>query len=402
MKIDGEDQDVALKILHTADWHLGQSFPGFEAEDQPKLTQARIEAVDKLLGLAESHAVDAVLCAGDLFDEPAPQEQWWRELLKLFGRRKWTQRPVFLLPGNHDPLRPNSVWAADHPFRRSLPAWVHVVDRDDFEFAISQDAVLYAVPCRSRAGADDPTSRIPQRTPGDSRIRIGLAHGTTFDAKGHQMNFPVARNAAEQRGLDYLALGDTHGFREYPPKIAPTVYPGTPEPTTFDEMDAGSAAIIFFPRHRRMPLIHKERVARWKWMDKRCSSMEELEDLRGQDLKDCVLRLTLAMEVSVSERARVDEILEELKGNEARVGRAGVLCENLDELQVSVRDAGDFHRDLPDVLNAAIANLRSRGEQAGEDGETAREALVLLYKTLAEERSQTAGAPHARSGGAGQ
>ena len=46
-----EDQDVALKILHTADWHLGRSFPFFGEEDQPKLTRARIEAVDKLLGL---------------------------------------------------------------------------------------------------------------------------------------------------------------------------------------------------------------------------------------------------------------------------------------------------------------------------------------------------------------
>jgi len=49
-----EEQDVALKILHTADWHLGRSFPSFREEDQPKLTRARIEAVDKLLGLAES------------------------------------------------------------------------------------------------------------------------------------------------------------------------------------------------------------------------------------------------------------------------------------------------------------------------------------------------------------
>ena len=38
---------MALKILHTADWHLGRSFPLFAEEDQPKLTRARIEAVDK-------------------------------------------------------------------------------------------------------------------------------------------------------------------------------------------------------------------------------------------------------------------------------------------------------------------------------------------------------------------
>lgn len=191
-----EEQDVALKILHTADWHLGRSFPFFREQDQPKLTRARIEAIDKLLGLAESYAVNAVLCAGDLFHEPAPADTWWRELLRLFERRKWKGRPVFLLPGNHDPLWPTSVWADDHPFRRGLPDWVHVVDRDDYEFALSEEAVLYAVPCRSQAGADDPTTLIPLRQPGDQRIRIGLAHGS-FDLAGHTMNFPIASDAAQ-------------------------------------------------------------------------------------------------------------------------------------------------------------------------------------------------------------
>ena len=116
-----EEQEVALKILHTADWHLGRRFPSFSEEDETKLTRARIEAVDRLLGVAESFTVDAVLCAGDLFDDPAPSESWWRGLLRLLEKRNWTNRPMFLLPGNHDPLEPNSVWAEEHPFRRALP-----------------------------------------------------------------------------------------------------------------------------------------------------------------------------------------------------------------------------------------------------------------------------------------
>jgi DNA repair exonuclease SbcCD nuclease subunit len=75
-----EEQDVALKILHTADWHLGLRFPSFGDEDGTKLTRARLDAVDRLLGAAESYSVNAVLCAGDLFDTPAPDERWWKGL----------------------------------------------------------------------------------------------------------------------------------------------------------------------------------------------------------------------------------------------------------------------------------------------------------------------------------
>ena len=390
-----EDQDVALKILHTADWHLGRSFPFFTEEDQPKLTRARIEAVDKILGLAERHAVNAVLCAGDLFHEPVPSETWWRELLWLFKRRQWTDRPMFLLPGNHDPLWHNSVWAEDHPLRRGLPPWVHVVDRDDYEFALSEEAVLYAVPCRSQAGADDPTSSIPRRDAGDQRIRIGLVHGQTFDLVGHQTNFPISLDATEQRGLNYLAIGDTHAFREFPPKAAPMVYPGAPEATTFGEVDTGFVAVVFFPRHGRPPIVLKELVARWHWREESCTSMEQLEALRHQDLKECVLRLTLDMEVAISERARVDDILLELKGNEAVCGKVGVLHVDATGLQVNVRDTSDFDGPLPDVIRSVVARLQ---EQAGgPEGAEARQALVLLHKTLRGLGDRTGGGANARS-----
>ncbi len=54
----------ALKLLHTADWHLGRRFPTFPEADELKLTRARLEVVDEILGKAEYYGVDAVLCAG--------------------------------------------------------------------------------------------------------------------------------------------------------------------------------------------------------------------------------------------------------------------------------------------------------------------------------------------------
>ena len=379
-----EEQEVALKILHTADWHLGRRFPSFSEEDETKLTRARIEAVDRLLGVAESFTVDAVLCAGDLFDDPAPSESWWRGLLRLLEKRNWTNRPMFLLPGNHDPLEPNSVWAEEHPFRRALPAWVHVVDRDNYEFELSEEAVLYATPCRSQAGADDLASRLPRRDPNDRRIRIGLVHGQTFDLAGHQTNFPIALNAALERGLSYLAIGDTHAFRELPPKVSPTVYPGAPEATTFGECDTGFVAVVFFPRHGRAPIIQKQAVSRWRWRDEHCQSLADLEALGAQDLKDCVVRLTLAMGVRVSELERVEGILDELRGNEAAHGKAGVLQVDQAGLELNTNDVGDFDFDLPDVLRSVVTRLQAQGSEA--DGAVARRALYHLYRTVREAR----------------
>src|SRR6516165_7346818 len=165
-----EAGDVVLKLLHTADWHLGRRFPSFPEEGQKKLSRARMDVVGRILDVARRNAVNAVLCVGDIFDDPDPGADFWEGLAKIFQGRGIQHPPVFLVPGNHDPLTPESVWAPSHPFRARLPGWAHVVDRDDFTFEISPQAVLYARPCRSKAGENDLAMSLPSREPGDERL----------------------------------------------------------------------------------------------------------------------------------------------------------------------------------------------------------------------------------------
>ena len=65
--------DVVLRLLHTADWHLGRRFPSFPEEAQKKLSRARMNVIANILDVARCNAVHALLCAGDLFDDPEPE-----------------------------------------------------------------------------------------------------------------------------------------------------------------------------------------------------------------------------------------------------------------------------------------------------------------------------------------
>ncbi|HTE55220.1 MAG TPA: DNA repair exonuclease [Kofleriaceae bacterium] len=374
---------MALKILHTADWHLGMQFRGFDDDCRLRLTRARLSVVKRLLDLAERYAVNAVLCAGDLFDDPTPEQEWWEGLANLFQERHWSDRPVFLLPGNHDPITSKSVYGAEHAFRHALPPWVHVVDRDDFSYEISPDAVLYACPCRSLAGDRDLALALPDRQPGDPRIRIGLAHGSTFDIPGCQTNFPIARDAVEQRGLNYLAVGDTHSFREVPPGARmPTVYPSAPEQTNFGEEDAGYAALVFFRRSGGRPAIHRERVGQWSWREAHVTSLDELRRLATDDgLRQTVLRLTLELRVSLAEYDEAQRLIRELKGSSAAHGRVGVLQLDDQKLEVDTSQLGDLKASLPPVLAAVVDRL----EQAqADDPQVAQRALYHLYRLVRE------------------
>ena len=374
---------MALTLLHTADWHLGRRFPAFERDQELRLTRARLDAVGRILDLAESRNVDAVLCAGDLFDQPSPPEEWWGGVLREFQRRDW-QRPVVLLPGNHDPLTPNSLYHPAHPFRARLPGYVHVVDAKGWQLSVGENAVVVAAPCTSHAGQTDLAASLPRREPGDDRIRIGLVHGQTFDIEGHQTNFPIARGSAADCGLDYLAIGDTHAFRDVEPTAAaPTVYPGAPEATNFGERDTGNVALVFFPLdRRRRAIVRPETVGSWTWREETCTSISALRAVRADpDLRRTVLRLTLDMEVPMAEYDEAERILDELAGSMAATPRVGVLDVHRQELRLATGAPIEFDADLPDVLKVTVEQLRLRAET---EPELASRALHHLYRLARE------------------
>ena len=375
-----------LRLLHTADWHLGRRFPSFPEEGQKKLSRARMDVVGRILDVARRNSVNAVLCAGDLFDDPDPGQDFWEGLAKTFQGRGDQHAPVFLVPGNHDPMTPESVWAPGHPFRAKLPKWVHVVDRDDFTYDISPQAVLYARPCRSKAGENDLAMALPARQPGDERLRIGCVHGCTFDVEGYQTNFPIRRDAGVQRGLDYLAIGDTHSFRDVTENLpVPTIYPGAPESTNFDEAGAGRVALVALFRRGLRPRVDAETVAFWRWIDVRCRDMNELRSfLTRPDLDRHVVRLHLDMTVSLAEESEVERIVRDLRGTDATHGRVGVLLEDSENLRLQVGSGDAFPEDLPPVLKDTVARLDRLVAEAIDESEKSRatRALAHLYKLL--------------------
>lgn len=381
MTAAGED-DIMLKLLHTADWHLGRVFRSFPEEGALKLSRARLEVLDRILLAADRYAVDAVLCAGDLFDEPNPAKEWWEQAAARLKKSSSSKRPIFLLPGNHDPLTADSVWAQGHKFRSLLPEWIHVVDRENFEYTFANGAVLYAVPCMSRAGQRDPTQSIPNRAAGDERIRIGMVHGSTFDAKDWQTNFPINADAVLTCGLDYLAVGDTHGFRFVPPnrQHPPTIYPGAPEATAFDEKDPGCVAIVFINR-LRVATVRQELVARWTWEECTITALDDLRTLvRRSDLADRVLRLHISMKVSAPEYDEAEILLEELQGTPARHARVGVLELDRQGLELETATVDQYCSELPDVLRSAVNRLKTAAEDPAQRL-VAERALFHLYRS---------------------
>ena len=105
-----------MRIIHSADWQIGKVFKQFGAKEET-LRQARLAAIERLGAHAKSNGVHHILVAGDVYDSEAPNPHTLRapiERMKPFADVHW-----HLLPGNHDPHRPEGVW--DRTVQLGLP-----------------------------------------------------------------------------------------------------------------------------------------------------------------------------------------------------------------------------------------------------------------------------------------
>ena len=86
-----------MKILHTADWHLGKRLDRFSRLEE------QILVMDEIVQIADEQNVDLILIAGDLFDNFNPSveaiELFYKTLKRLSLNGK---RPVIAISGNHD------------------------------------------------------------------------------------------------------------------------------------------------------------------------------------------------------------------------------------------------------------------------------------------------------------
>ena len=119
-----------MKIIHTADWHLGQTFYGHERYREHKLF------LDWLCNVISEKEIDLLLIAGDVFDSPNPsaeaQRMFYTFLTKVTTANEGLQ--VIVTAGNHDSAaRLEAPMPMFDVFNTSVSGVVHFVN-DEIEY----------------------------------------------------------------------------------------------------------------------------------------------------------------------------------------------------------------------------------------------------------------------------
>lgn len=335
-----------MKILHTADWHLGKKLDRFSRIEEQRAVMGEI------VQIADAQKVDVVIIAGDLFDNFTPNtdaiELFYKTVkqLSLGGRR-----PVVAISGNHDapklidapdPLaRECGIFLIGQPFALVTP-----IETQDFKITHSSAGFIelqlasFPYPLRiiHTAYANEP--RLREELEGDKQLAINQFLSDKWqalaqeycDSKGVNiltahlfMNPKNGELLEEPEGerpirignadmiytnaiplqMQYTALGHLHGFKNIGSEEKPIIYASSPLCYSFSEAGEQKYVAIIgaepnkavhlskIPLTQGKPLVRKQFAsieAATSWLKENPNTWVELtlelkEYLRAEDRK---------------------------------------------------------------------------------------------------------------------
>ena len=369
-----------VRFIHTADLQLILS-PG-ASDVRRRMQEARFETLGRIMEAAREREVDFVAICGDIFEDGLVSDDTVHRAVRILSDA--APMPVYIIPGNHDPLTSMSVY--NHDAFRTAGENVIVLRTPD-PVPVTDECTLYPCPVLEKRSMQDPTAVIPPRGTEDG-IRIGLAHGALEIPEKYQLNdHPIPLGAAERRGLDYLALGHYHGQYIERGRVA---YPGTPEQTAFDDTGAGCVLLVGMDAHGATPVIESVPVGTLTWLNWQRELTEpvaeavdalsaEIEALPARDRT--LLRLKLTGTLQTDSMARVGQF-------EAWLNHAGLLRAEVDADIGLIEELTGKLKTLAEsdeVIAGAIADLQRLADLDGPVDETAEvpprsaEELIELW-----------------------
>lgn len=203
---------MSLRILHTADNHIGLSFNQYPEPARERLIEERFASLERLVTTANDRKAHFIVVAGDLFDKTTVTKAQIERAVKILGN--FEGEAALVLAGNHDFCEgPDSkLWkqfraAADGSRVLALtePATTDF-ESDDYRVR------FHACPCPSRHGKEHTIGWVADQEKPTDRLHIGIAHGNVegLGLDADQRYFNMAESDFRNAGLHTWLLGHIH------------------------------------------------------------------------------------------------------------------------------------------------------------------------------------------------
>ncbi|MBI4527301.1 MAG: metallophosphoesterase [Deltaproteobacteria bacterium] len=221
-----------IVLVHSSDLHLGTDYSFGPARSH------RLSVLRDVLETASAVRADLVVLAGDTFDHNRQPSQL---LERAVGIMREFAAPIVILPGNHDPLTPDSV------YRRAEMAGAANVCV--LGLTVEEGVVFSGLGLEVWGRAHlDYTDMAPLREPRSrsTRWQLAAAHGHYVEAPAEpgQLlgSWLICRDEIIATGSDYVALGHWNRPARVGGHTIHAYYSGSPD-------HAGTVNVVRFGRN---------------------------------------------------------------------------------------------------------------------------------------------------------
>ena len=378
-----------VTFIHTSDLQIGMTRKFLSPEAQSRFDDARLRSITRLGDLAQVHGAAFIVVAGDVFEHNALEPATLGRALEALRQ---VPVPVYLLPGNHDPLVADSVFVR----ARDL-ANVTVLDSSE-PVEVCRGVEIVAAPLLAKQASEDLCARAIRGLEPTERIRILVGHGQVegYGAEDTSALIDLHRleEALDTGVVDYVALGDTHSTMALGDS-GRVWFSGSPETTDFHdrtqgggEVDSGNALVVTLRKQgfNAQVELSKKPVGVWRfealsWEVTDADDVERIVDqLAEYPNKDrTVIKYSITGTLGVAAMARLETALAELEPVFAALYPRQRL------MQLHLDPSTDELENLP-LTGYARAAMRELVVAASGEGSAqaadpvARDAVNLLFR----------------------
>ncbi|GFZ31195.1 exonuclease SbcCD subunit D [Clostridium zeae] len=249
-----------VKILHCSDLHFDTPFTDLSSDIAEQRKEELQDTFSSIIELASNENVDAILLAGDIFDNLRVR----KSTLDLL-RKKLEGIPkieVFIAPGNHDPNNDRSFYSMIN-----WPNNVHIFGAGFTRHKLEgKNVVVYGAGFTGNYVKRSMLREFKVNNEDDGLIKLMVLHGEVENGNNLNEYNPITSEDIENSSMSYIALGHRHQFSQIK-RAGNTLYAycGCPEGRGFDEL--GEKGIIlgevgqnfnslkFIPMNKRTYLV---------------------------------------------------------------------------------------------------------------------------------------------------
>jgi len=364
-----------IKLLHCADLHMGAAFPEIGSRRGRLLREAQKNTWRRVLDTALREKADLILVAGDLFDS----NHISTECLDFFFHSiEKFPIPLCVLPGTHDPYDRYSVYRMERLTRYKKLFIFNETRGQSFSFK-DLDLTVYGKALLPAGGKESPLSGL--KPSGKTRYNVAMAHGTLDENHRCPDDCCVNPSEIQKSGMNYIALGHDHSFKECSAGKTRAYYSGPMETLQFGQK---GGFILLVDLDEEKVEAEPVKIGRYEWREQQVkiknTDMEDMiQQVKAMGGDNHLLRIHISGELPFYHMAALYRALEKISGD--------FFLLDFSFQNLSIR------KDLPEEILPALSIpgqfhklLQSKVEKAGSDERNIyEEALWRGYARLTEE-----------------